>query len=313
MILEFLPPGMELRHLKYFVAVAETLNFTRAAQKLHMAQPPLTRQIRELEAEIGAELFVRDKRHVALTEAGRVLLKEANLLLAQFENALDSVRRASAGEIGTVHIGVALGLGETISPALREHAKHFPGIEISCRSIFSTGQNAALAARVIDVGFLRPPVDTLANQAEKIFSQPLHVLLHKLSPLAKRKAVRLRELADFPLLLHNRETSIGGYEKALELYQRAGITPRVVHTTTGPFEEAGALLVASGKGIYIGAGPAGRRPVLHKDVVAVALDEPEAKVDVFVAWRRQESSPAVLGFVETVRRVFGLPGKGSQL
>ena len=150
---------MELRHVRYFIAVAEHLNFSKAALQLHIAQPPLSRQIRQLEDEIGVALFVRNKRRVELTQEGHAFLEEARKLIVQAGHATEAARHAQKGESGAVRIGVASGLGGVVSRVVAEHSKRFPAIDIACKDIFSAFQNEALCRREIDVGFLRPPVD----------------------------------------------------------------------------------------------------------------------------------------------------------
>jgi DNA-binding transcriptional LysR family regulator len=295
---------MELRLLRYFVAVAEELNFTRAARRLHIAQPPLSRQIRQLEELIGVPLLVRDRRPVALTLAGKVLLREARIVLHQVQHALDLTRRSKKSEPRIIRVGIANGLGERVHPVLAAHYKRFPAVDVQCQDVFSTFQNDALRALKIDVGFLRPPVDTLHLQSQPLFKERFMALLPKSSRLAKRKKLRIRQLANETLLLHKRDVSSGVYDKVLELYRAAGVAPRVVHTRTGPWEEVGTMLVASGKGIYIGVGAVLSHPVLGSEVAAVALSEPGATIDVHMAWRRGEASPLVLDFLHSARQVF---------
>src|SRR4051812_8572541 len=140
---------MEFRHLRYFIAVAEELNFTRAAQRLNIAQPPLSRQIQQLEEEIGAQLLARDRRRVALTDAGQTFLLEARRLVLQAERAIESVRPAQHGAVGVVHVGIGAGLGQRVAQLFNEHAKHFPGVKVECKDILSTLQNEALRDRTI--------------------------------------------------------------------------------------------------------------------------------------------------------------------
>src|SRR5271170_6876522 len=116
---------MELRQLRYFIAVAERLSYSKAAQHLHITVPPLSRQIRQLEEELGVQLLVRDRRGVALTDAGRMLLREAKSLATQTEHVLECVRLAKMGETGRVRVGIGLALGERISRVLIEHSKQF--------------------------------------------------------------------------------------------------------------------------------------------------------------------------------------------
>ena len=297
---------MELRHLRYFVAVAEARNFSKAAHSLNIAQPPLSRQIKQLEDEIGTPLLSRNSGGVALTDAGLIFLKQARTILEQSAYAVASARRAAKGELGTLRIGIGSGLSHAVKRALVEHVKRYPEVEIECFDILSTLQNAALYNREIDVGFLRPPIDTEHLISKKLFEEPFSVYLPRSHRLARRRKLRLTQLKDEPLLLYDRAVSSGVYDKTLELYRGAGFTPRIIRTRTAPYEEAGALLVTARKGIYIGVGAVRGKPGGNMQVVTVPLDEPNAKVAVHLAWRRGEISAVILAFVESVRRVFKL-------
>ncbi|HTZ32433.1 MAG TPA: LysR substrate-binding domain-containing protein [Methylomirabilota bacterium] len=295
---------MELRHLRYFVAVAESLNFSKAAARLHIAQPPLSRQIKQLEDELGTALLVRDRRSVVLTDAGRVFLQEARGILNQTVHAVDSVRRAAKGELGKLRVGIGSGLGQAVNRGLFEHVKSHPGVEVECQDILSSLQNAALVEREIDVGFMRPPVDAESLTSQKLFEEPFYVYIRKSHPLARRRKLKLADLKDETLLLYDRNVSRGVYDKTLELYREAGLTPRIIRTRTAPYDEAGAVLVASGKGIYLGVGAVREKPGASSEVALVPLDEPNAKVYAHVVWRKGETSGVVLAFLETVKRVF---------
>ncbi len=296
---------MELSQLRYFIAVAENLSFSKAAQQLHVTVPPLSRQIRQLEDEFDAQLFVRDRRHVTLTDAGRLLLREAKILMVQTARVSDSVRMAKSGSVGLVRIGIGPGLGERVSPVLNEHARKFPGVEVQSRDIFSTAQYKALPEGDLDVGFLRPSVDSDKLVSEFLFDEKLVVHLSKANPLAKRKSLRLKDLADETLLLFDREMAIGLHEKTLELYSAAGVTPRIVYIPPDPAPHNGvqAMLLACRKGILIIPDEIACRPAPGSEVAVVPLDEPRATTEVHLVWRKNESSRAILAFLETVRCV----------
>lgn len=297
---------MELRHLRYFIAVAEELNFTRAAKRLYIAQPPLSRQIQQLEEETGIRLFERNRGKVFLTDAGRVFLGEAKEVIAQAAHALDSARRAQEGKTGIIRVGIAWGLGDKVSLVLSEFAKHFPEVEIDCMDLSSGQQNDALRLRHIDIGFLRPHIDPLHLHSEELFEESMLVVLRKDNRLAKYKTLRVKQLAGEPLLMIERSVSSGTYDKTLELYRSAGITPRIIPTKTLPYEETGAILVASGKGIYIAVGTNPCHPSFIDRVMAVPLNDADAKIPVHIAWRQGEQPPSVLAFLESVRSIFNL-------
>jgi len=294
---------MELRHVRYFLAVAESLNFSKAAQQLHIAQPPLSRQIRQLEDELGVELFVRNHHRVQLTKAGRAFLDEGRKLVVQAGHAAEAARHAQKGESGIVRIGIASGLGGVVAKVVAENCKRFPGINIECKDIFSSLQNENLEKCEIDVGFLRPPVDQVKLDCELLFEEEFVVVLPRNHRFARRKFVKLKEVADEPLIIFDRHFSTGLYDRILGLYSRQGLTPHFAVTHVEAHEEAGAIMVASGKAIFVGAGAIVTRSVSGVEVVSVPLNEADARIEVYMAWRRNEESAAVLGFLDSVRKV----------
>jgi len=304
---------VELRHVRYFLAVAEYRNFRRAAEQLHIAQPPLSRQIRQLEEDLGVTLFTRNKRRVELTKAGQAFLEEARKLIVQAGHAAQAARHAQKGESGVVRIGVASGLGAAVSKVVFQHREHWPAVEVECKDIFSTQQNEALKNGEIDVGFLRPPVDQLHLDCYQLFEEEFVVVLPKTHRLAKRRNLKLKDVADEPLIIFDRNFSTGLYDKILGLYNRQGLTPHLTLTHVEAHEEAGAIMIASGKGIFVGAGATVNRSVAGLELATIRLNEPEAKIDVCAAWRKGEDSAVTLSFLESVRRVFKLPGQKKRI
>jgi DNA-binding transcriptional LysR family regulator len=294
---------VELRHVRYFIAVAEYLNFSKAAQQLHIAQPPLSRQIRQLEEDLGVTLFLRNKRRVALTKAGLIFLDEARKLVVQAGHAMEAARHAQKGESGIVRIGIASGLGGVISKAVFEHRRRLPAIDVECRDVFSSFQNEALRKGEIDIGFLRPPIDQVNLDCELLFEEEFVVVLPRTHRLAKRRFLRLKDIADDPLIVFDRSFSSGLYDKILGLYSRHGMTPHLTVTHVEAHEEAGAIMVASGKAIFMGVGAIVNRSVSGINLVSIRLNELEAKIEVYMAWRKSEQSTAVLSFRDSARRV----------
>jgi len=296
-------PTVELRHIRYFIAVAEHLNFHTAAQQLHIAQPPLSRQIRQLEETLGVQLFARDKGRVKLTKAGHSFLKEARKLMVQADHAVEAARQAQRGDPEIIKVGIASGLGGLVGQVVLEFRKRRPAIEIECRDIFSSFQNEALHRREIDVGFMRPPIDQMALDCELLYEEGFVVLLPKFHRLANRRALRMRDIAGEPLMVFSRNYSNTLYDKILGLYSRHGLTPRLLITNMEPHDEAGAVTVASGKAIFMGAGAFVNRSLAGLDLVSVRLNEPEAKIEVYAAWRRDDASSAVHEFLDCARSI----------
>lgn len=296
---------MELRQIRYFIAVAEQLSYCKAAKQLNVSISPLSRQIRQLEDEFGVRLFVRDRRRVALTDAGRLFLQEAKSLMRQTANLSEQLRLAKTGELGVVKLGVALHLGDTIGTLVQEHSKVHPAVEIQCQGIFSTMQNTALREGTIDVGFLRPPVDP-SLAWEVLYHEQLVALMGKTNSLAKRKSVRMKDLAEETVFLPAPSVGSGLRDKALDLYARAGVTPRVSPLAADPMShgEVHKVLLAANKGIFIVGDELSTRVDNGNVAAAVPIEDPDAKIEVCVAWRKAEKSAAVLALVETARRMF---------
>lgn len=297
---------MELRQIRYFIAVAERLSYSKAAQELHVSVSPLSRQIRQLEQEFGVRLLSRDRRRVELTDAGKMFLEEAKGLINHTAQVSDHLRMAREGALGAVKIGIGLYLGDKLGSVVVEHSKRYPAVDIQCTSIFSTLQNAALREGEIDIGFMRPPVDAVLT-SEVLYNERLIVVLGKTNPLAKRKVLRIKDLAEETLFLPDRNVGCGLHDRTLELYAKAGISPRIspLVAETSSHGEVHKILLAANKGIFIMGDETSSRVDNGNVAVAVPLDEPDAKIEVRMAWRSDERSPAVLAVIDSARKVFG--------
>lgn len=290
--------------MRYFIAVAEMLHFTKAARSLHVAQPPLSRQIRALEEELGVQLLERNSSRVLLTRAGSIFLEEARAIVQRVAEAARIAKDANAGRAGTVRLGIGLGLGDTVSRVMNRHLQKYPEVEIDVVNLPSGYQSEALIARRIDVGFLRPPLDTVHLHSRRIVKERLSVVLRASSPLAMHKRLSLKQIAKEPLLLISREISPGVYEKTLDLYRKARLVPKIIQTETTPLDEAGAILVDSGRGVYIAVGSHPCHPSFAARLAVIPLAETTATVEAHVAWRKAERAKPVLNFVEFTREIF---------
>jgi DNA-binding transcriptional LysR family regulator len=297
---------MELRHFHSFIAVAEELNFTRAARRLQIAQPPVSRHIRDLEMELGVKLFERTSSHVFLTDAGRGFLNEVRVVLHHVSQAVEAARLAGKAGTGTVRLGIGKGLGDTVGRIVNEYLRLYPKVEIDVRDIASGFQADAFIDRKIDVGFLRMPIDAPQLASAPLFREHFSVVLRKSSPLARRKALRLRDLTRETILLIDRRISPGAYDRTLSLFRDEGIEPKVASTATMPYEEAGSILVDSGKGIYLALGRNPIHPSFIDRLVTLPLKEPSAVIEVRVVWRKDEQARATLDFVQFTRERFPL-------
>lgn len=292
---------VELYHFRYFVAVAEELSFTKAAQRLGMAQPPLSRQIRALENEIGVQLFERRSGRIFLTDAGRGMLNAARIVLEQAAAAVDIARQAKYGELGAIRVGFGKGLGDIVSMVINQHMRLSPNTEMDVKSILSGHQGEALAGRKIDVGFVHGPATSLGLRSESLLKESLSVVLARSNPLAKRAHLRLNDLRAETLLLIDRSMSPHAHDLTLTLYRNAGLNPKIIIVKTTCYDEEGAMVIASGKGVTLAVGRNPTYPSFADQLISLPLREPQATLEVHVAWRMGESSPTILKFIDTAR------------
>jgi DNA-binding transcriptional LysR family regulator len=302
---------MDLRHLRAFAAVADSRSFSKAARQLRIAQPPLSRHIRQLEREIGVNLFLRTTTGVELTREGALLLEKARTVLAEAGGFLDLASRMKTGTTNTVRVGMARGLGEVVHRIRVHLLEHHADCSIEGLDIPSSRQYEALRAGTIDVGILRHVDDRPGIETEPLFEERFVVVLSEHHPLAKRKSLRLKQLAGEPLLIHDREWAALAHDKILALYASAGVVPGVVTLHAEPGNQASMLAVASGDGVCLALrSPLSRSYVSVSGVTIVPLDEPDAVLQVQVAWRRGEASRRYQQFLQTAREVFAGKGTG---
>ncbi len=287
---------LNLAQLRSFIVLAEELNFRKAAQRLYVTQPALSKQIRSLEEFVGTDLFQRTHREVHLTVSGAAILEDARALLIKASHLAENVTRLGT-DSGQIVIGISMSLEESVQRSSIQHQKRFPNIELVFREISSTKQCEALCQREIDVGFLWTPVPARHLASMPLFKRPLVVALPRAHPLANRKKIKLAQLAKERLLLRPRKSGIRLYEPTLALLRKAGIEMRVLLSTLSP-QFAANVHVATGEAICILPENLVKP---NRDIVVVPLDEPEAFHTVCIAWRKDEQSPRVLSFIDAVR------------
>jgi len=243
---------MDLRRLRYFVAVAEELHFGRAAERVGIAQPPLTQQMQKLEQELGCRLLVRGRRTV-LTEAGSTLLAEARRLLDQAEQAAESTRRAARGEQGRLVVGAPPSVMLSALPAvIRKYRQRYPGVQFRLRELSTSAIESALRSGEIDVGFLREtrPEPPLASQV--VFEEPVVAVLPAAHPLAARASLALSSLRSEPFLFFPRRLGPTFYDKLISFCSAAGFVPDVVQEATQ--WQSVVCLVEAGMGVSLAPG-----------------------------------------------------------
>jgi DNA-binding transcriptional LysR family regulator len=296
---------MELRHLRYFIAVAEELHFGRAAQLLGISQPPLSQQIQALEQELGARLFDRTNRRVALSEAGRLFLDEARLVLAQVDKASDVARRAQLGQLGELKIGFtpSAPFTSSIPQAILAFRQRFPAVHLSLQEMSSKEVAAGLEDETIQVGIMRPLPMPDSLLVVELLREPLVAIINADHPLAQNsdQGLHLSELAAEPFVFFPRTYGSGLYAQLMDLARQAGFTPLFT-------QEAGEVmtiigLVAAGLGVTVL--PASYRRMRIDGVVYRTLLDPDATSAVWLVQRKDQQSPMARAFVELVTQRAG--------
>lgn len=294
---------MELRHLRYFIAVAEELHFSRAAERLHIAQPPLSQQIQQLEASLGVELFQRKtKRQVQLTEAGQVFLQEAYQLFAQLEKAIDLTQRTGKGEKGQLRVGfTSLVTYDLLPVILRRFREQFLEVELVLQELTTTQQEQALFNRRIHVGFAHPPLEDNTFNQECIQQEELVVALLETHFLARQENISVRSLKDENFMMFPRYLGPGLYDQILSLCRQGNFTPKVTQEAIQMQTIIG--LVSAGMGIAIV--PSSLQNLQRVGVVYRTLEEKTPLVETAVVWRQEDMTPILREFLQIVRSVCG--------
>ena len=240
---------MELRQLRYFVAVAEELHFRRAAARLHISQPPLSQQIGRLEAELGCRLLLRTRRRVELTPAGRAFLGDARAMLAELDVAVATAQRIDTGHAGLLRVGFVGSALLSILPAVVQGFRRArPEVEIELRERSTAAQLQALVSGVVDVGLVRPPIESdPALRTEVVLRERTVVALPAAHPLARFQRVSLKRLAAEPLVLFPRDQAPGFHDLLMRRLATTGTAPQVVQSAPEMLTIIG--LVAAGIGV----------------------------------------------------------------
>jgi DNA-binding transcriptional LysR family regulator len=280
---------MELRHLRYLVAVAEQGSFSAAARKLHVAQSAISEQLSDLEQELGVPLFTRSSRKTSLTPAGELFLNEAHRVLEDADHAVEVARRAHRGEVGTLRIGFFAGsVGVNFPRLIRSFRKQHPGVQLSLIEMTSTRQWPALVNGEIDVGFTRRVEPEFRTEllSELIHQDPIVAILPRNHPAAASGQVDLRDLAGDPFVLSSRETSPAVFDKVIELCSEAGFSPRIASIST--VWSSVALMVQAGEGVSLL--PLNQQQFRTRDLAFRPLKAKNAFVDFVMTWSPRHDS-----------------------
>ncbi len=291
---------MELRHLRYFVVVAEELHFGRAATRLLIVQPSLSQQIRQLEDELGFPLLRRTKRSVELTDAGTVFLAEARKVLTQVQEAQRAARRAYRGEIGRLVIGyISSSTYDLLPMMLSAYRERFPQVDVALQELTTQEQLRALDEETIQVGLLRLPISDPLVQVEVVRREPIVCVLPEDHPLAKRTKIPVSMLVNEPFVLQSRQRGGGYYAQLMNLCLTAGFSPNVIQEVTEMHTIVS--LVAAGMGVSLV--PLSVNNIRSQGVVYRELEGSTTLTEMAVAWLRNSNSAIVQNFLKVAREI----------
>lgn len=291
-------PNIDLRHLRYFLAVAEELHFGRAAIRLHMAQPPLSQQIRRLEAEIGCPLFLRSSRSVKLTPAGRALVERARRTLQKVDDDLEAVRSVARGEAGVLKIGfVGSAMLTRLPSILDKYRRMYSRVQLHLNEFHTSQLIDALREGSADVALARDTGEADNLQVEHAFIEPFIAVLPKKHPLAGRKSIPISRLRDEPFVWFPRTAGNYAWENAIGILEQQGFHPNIVQEA--PQWLTVVRLVGAGLGVTIA--PASVAQIVSPDVVWRRLSPSGGSTSIDLVYRMKETSPLVRAFCRLVR------------
>jgi DNA-binding transcriptional LysR family regulator len=289
---------MNIRHLEFFVVLAQELHFRRSAERLGITQAPLSLAIQSLEAELGARLFHRTRRSVALTEAGLALLDDARAILARIEHAKESVWATVSGDVGRLRVGFTN--ASTLSPIfprlIHAYRTHRPKVNITLLELSSSRQIEAIEEREIDVGLLRmpesaPPTDLVFTP---LMEEPLVLAMHARHRLVHAPSIKLKDLRDEPFIAYPRQAGVAIHEKILALCAKRGFEPQVVQEA----QQASTLIGLTATGFGIALVPSTLQAIAVPGVVFRQLDETDTLTTLYIVHRHGDANARAMQFVE---------------
>ncbi|MET3922769.1 LysR substrate-binding domain-containing protein [Arthrobacter sp. UYEF20] len=288
---------MELRHLRYFVAVAELLHFGQAAERLHMAQPPLSQQIRALEAEIAVELLARTTRNVSLTPAGAVFYDDAQRILKSVDEAVDRVKRFGDGQLGGLRVGFTGSASYRQLPEFVRIVKaEMPGVSLDIHTeMLTPEQEQALANSELDIAFLRPPTRTPGISSRLVGREPLVLIVSAQHRLSRRESVSMAELRDEGFIMYPAGSGSVVNDAVVHACLEAGFVVRREHEATKT--STVLSLVAGGLGVALV--PDSVRSFRLDGVAFVAVDD-APMIDLALAWRENDPLPLLARLLEVL-------------
>lgn len=291
---------VELRHLRYFVAVAEELHFGRAANRLHLAQPPLSQQIRKLEEIVGYALFTRTSRAVKLTSAGEIFLERARRTLRKVQEDLEEARSIGRGEVGFLRVGFIGSSMLTALPGMLGRYRHqYPKVNLHLSEFHTSGIIQQLLDGAMDVGVMRDSGPTDGLVVEPLFSETFIWVLPRRHPLATRKTLNGAELRDEPFVMPPVIASRRAYDKLVSLCEESGFRPQVVQVAPQWL----TILRLVGAGIGVSVAPACVQRIGTPDVIFRSVRGTKTRSDIELAYRKGEDRAIVKTFCDLARNL----------
>jgi DNA-binding transcriptional LysR family regulator len=291
---------IDIRQLRYFQAVAEELHFGRAAARLAIAQPALSRQIQQIEQELGTPLLRRTQRRVELLPAGALLLERSRAMQQELARTLSDVRRTGTGELGRLALGFIHSSTYGLLPSIiRRFRQLYPAIELELHEMPITVQHAALLRGTIDVGLLRVQPAPAELEVVPVLADPFLLAVPASHPLAGRTRVRLRSVADEPFVMFTKSDAPLFHDRVEALCRQAGFAPRVVQHATQIHTVVGLV----GAGLGVAVVPASGRNLHPRQVRFVQIADKAEPVHVALAWRRGHETPAMRSFRKVTQDV----------
>ncbi|MFT9816758.1 LysR substrate-binding domain-containing protein [Lysinibacillus sp. NPDC056185] len=292
---------MDIRKMRYFIMVAEELNFSRAAERLRMAQPPLSQEIRKLEVELGVQLFHRTKRMVELTDAGKIFLEGSQQTLLQLERTIKETQLAAEGKIGSLIIGF-VDSTEIVIEVLNKFRERFPKIHLILREMTTEQQLKALYEKQIHIGFIRSKQNNGILSSEVCSEESLKLVLQQDHPFALLPDIPLRLLIDEPFILFPRHMGPNFYDLIISYFWDHGVSLNVVQEAIQM--QTIVNLVATGMGVSVV--PSSVESYKHPGVIYKKIQETTPKVNLYVSWREDEKSAVVNHFLTVVREMYSI-------
>lgn len=281
--------------------VAEELNFSRAAERLRMAQPPLSQEIRKLEEELGVQLFHRTKRMVELTDAGKIFLEGSQQTLFQLERAIKETQLAAEGKIGNLIIGF-VDSTEIVIEVLNKFRERFPKIHLILREMTTEQQLKALYEKQIHIGFIRSKQNNEILSSEVCSEESLRLVLHQDHPFASLPEIPLQLLIDEPFILFPRHLGPNFYDLIISYFRDHGVSLKVVQEAIQM--QTIVNLVATGMGVSVV--PSSVESYKRSGVIYKKIQETTPKVNLYVGWRQDEKSAVIDHFLTVVREVYSI-------